>query len=194
MLFGRIAAPLPDLTMSGAFMPSWPSDGRSILIRIPEGGVPVGRLARDVETTWGAPAWVRVEPYDIDPPAIGSLLSTAMAMAHGDAFGDPAATRPPVWVVEGIDRLHKAVVSDIMERVCGSAGQLIVLAARISPHIVLLDQLHIREAQEFSIDEVSHLIDGSGVPCSPSQLHALAEGHFGTVEAVARATKILGPP
>ena len=193
MLLGRVAAPLPDPALFGAVVRSWPRDGRSVLLRAPEGGIPLRQLAREVETTWGAPAWVRVGPYDMDAPAIDSLLWTAMAMARSDAVGTQVPTRPPACVIEGVDRLSLAVIGEIAERTMRSRSQLIMVANQNSPHIKIFDRFHIPEIGDMSVADAQNLIEGSGViPCSPGDLHALTEGHSGTARALVSSMRILG--
>jgi len=193
MLLGRVAAPLPDPTLFGAVVRSWPHDGRSVLLRAPEGGIPLRQLAREVETTWGAPAWVRIGPYDMDSPAIDSLLWTAMAMARSDAVASQVPKPPAACVIEGVDRLSRAVVSEIVDRTMRSRSQLIMVADRSSPHIKLFDGLHIREIGDMSVADAQSLIRGSGViPCSPDELHELTDGHSGTARALVSSMRILG--
>ena len=193
MLLGRVAAPLPDSTLFEAVVRSWPRDGRSVLLRAAKGGIPVRQLAREVETTWGAPAWVRVGPYDMDSPAIDSLLWTAMAMARSDAVASQVPTRPPACVIEGVDRLSKAVVSEIVDRTARSRSQLIMVADRNSPHIKLFDALHILEIGDMSVAEAHNLIQSSGlIPCSPDALHDLTDGHSGTARALVSSVRVLG--
>jgi DNA-binding SARP family transcriptional activator len=151
-------------------------------------------LALDVEKSWGVPAWVRLAPYDIDVPAIGSLFFMASHLADVDRVGVTPASESSVCVVEGLDRItSQAVVTNVIDRMSRAESQLIVVVSDDGPRSPPVDELHVRKAQGVSLAEVGALIRSYAVPCSSRQLFALTGGRAGVLEAVLRTAPMLGP-